>query len=83
MSTKLPSEPIVVGEFEKNSKDTIRVTLHQFNGTDLLSVRVFYKDKEGNLKPGKDGVSIKVEQFPLLARLLADAGGTLKELGLL
>ncbi|MEI7458924.1 MAG: transcriptional coactivator p15/PC4 family protein [Pirellula sp.] len=83
MSTKLPTEPIIVGEFEKNAKDTLRVTLHQFNGTDLISLRLFYKDKDGNLKPGKDGLSFKVEQFPFLARLLADAGITLKEHGLL
>ena len=46
-------------------------------------VKTLYKDKDGNLKPGKDGVSFKVDQFPQIARLLADAGGTLKELGLL
>jgi hypothetical protein len=83
MSTKLPTEPIIVGEFEKNAKDTLRVTLHQYNSTDLISLRLFYKDKDGNLKPGKDGLSLKVEQFPLLARLLADAGTVLKQNGLL
>lgn len=83
MPAKLPVEPIIVGEFEKNSKDSLRVTLHQFNGNDLISVRIFYRDKDGELKPGKDGFSLKIEQFPLLARLLADAGNQLKELGLL
>jgi hypothetical protein len=83
MSAKLPMEPIIVGEFEKNAKDTLRVTLHQYNGTDLISLRLFYKDKDGNLKPGKDGLSLKVEQFPLLARLLADAGAVLKDRELL
>ena len=82
MSSKLPIEPIIVGEFEKNSKDSVRVTLHQYNGTDLISVRIFYRDKDGELKPGKDGFSLKVEQFPLLARLLADAGKQLKDLEL-
>ncbi len=83
MSAKLPTEPIIVGEFEKNAKDTLRVTLHQYNGTDLISLRIFYKDKDGSLKPGRDGISLKVEQFPLLARLLADAGNMLKQQGLL
>ena len=83
MPAKLPVEPIIVGEFEKNSKDSLRVTLHQFNVNDLISVRIFYRDKDGELKPGKDGFSLKIEQFPLLARLLADAGNQLKELGLL
>ncbi len=83
MSAKLPTEPIIVGEFEKNAKDTLRVTLHQYNGTDLISLRLFYKDKDGNFKPGRDGISLKVEQFPLLARLLADAGAVLKDRDLL
>ena len=83
MPAKLPAEPIVVGEFEKNAKDTLRVTLSQYNGTDLISLRLYYKDKDGNLKPGKDGISLKVEQFPLLARILADAGSRLKDIGLL
>ena len=83
MTAKLPIEPIVVGEFEKNAKDVVRVTLNQYNGMDLINVRIFYRDKDGQLKPGKDGFSLKVDQFAQFARLLADAGNKLKELQLL
>ena len=83
MNAKLPAEPIVIGEFEKNSKDTLRISLNQFNGIDLISIRVFYRDKDGQLKPGKDGFSIKVDQFKQFAMLLADTGKKLKEFELL
>lgn len=83
MSALLPTEPHVVGEFEKNAKEVVRVTLQQYAGNDVVSIRAYYQDKEGNLKPGKDGLTIRVEQFARLASLLADAGKQLKELGLL
>jgi hypothetical protein len=79
----LPEEPIVIGEFEKNSKDTLKVSLQSYNGVDMVAIRVFYKDKDGNLKPGKHGVNIRVDQFPLFASILADAGKELKQRELL
>ena len=82
MSAVLPTEPFVVGEFEKNSKEVVRVTLHQYAGNDLIGIRAYYEDKSGEVKPGK-GINIRVEQFPHLASLLADAGAKLKEMGLL
>jgi len=83
MNSKLPTEPIVIGEFEKNSKDTVRVSLYQYHGVDLIDLRLFYKDaKDGVLKPGK-GLSIQVDHYKKLAMILADAGKKLKELELL
>ncbi len=82
MSAVLPTDPVVIGEFEKNSKEVVRVTLHQYAGNDLIGIRAYYHDKDGNLKPGK-GINVRVEQFPQLALLLADAGKKLKEIGLI
>ncbi|HUG71747.1 MAG TPA: transcriptional coactivator p15/PC4 family protein [Pirellulaceae bacterium] len=82
MNAVLPTEPHVVGEFEKNSKEVVRVTLHQYAGNDLVGIRAYYEDKDGNFKPGK-GINIRVEQFPHLASLLAEAGAKLKELKLI
>src|SRR5215207_564681 len=59
--------PPLSENLKKNSKDTVRVMLHQYQGLDLLGIRVFYRDKEtGDLKPGKDGLNIRVDQFPRL-----------------
>lgn len=83
MNPKLPQEPVVIGEFEKNSKEVVRVSLQQFAGNDVLHIRIFYRDSNGEWKPGRDGITIRAAQFPQLASLLSDAGRALKEIGVI
>ncbi len=80
MNPKLPLEPVVIGEFEKNSKEIFRVSLQNYAGNDVLNLRIFYRDSNGDWKPSKDGITIRATQFPQLASLLADAGKALREL---
>ena len=47
---------------EKNSRESIVVSETTHMGYDLVDVRVFYKDSEGELKPTRKGVSIHREQ---------------------
>lgn len=50
----------------------IRVTLRKFNGNDIIDIRKFYKDKQGELKPTKKGISLtRTTLYPLL-KILAD-----------
>lgn len=79
MNPKLPQEAVVIGEFEKNSKEVVRVSLQQYAGNDLLQIRSFYRDSNGDWKPGNNGISIRAEKFPQLAALLSEAGKALKE----
>lgn len=83
MSGKLPADPILVGEFQKNSREVVRVILENKYELNLLNIRAFYKDADsGEFKPGK-GIAIQVDQFGQLASVLAKAGQRLKELQLL
>ena len=47
---------------EKNSRESIVVSETTHMGYDLVDVRVFYKDSEGELKPTRKGVSLHREQ---------------------
>ncbi len=45
-------EPIVIAEFPKNKKETIRVSLTEYQGVKLLEIRSYYPTEDG-MKPGK------------------------------
>lgn len=47
---------------EKNSRESIVVSETTHMGYDLVDVRIFYKDSEGELKPTRKGVSLHREQ---------------------
>lgn len=47
----------------KNLREELRVTLNHYQGRDLLNIRVFY-DRDGELLPGKQGVSIRATALP-------------------
>ncbi|KAF2445957.1 PC4-domain-containing protein [Karstenula rhodostoma CBS 690.94] len=59
---------------------TRRVTVSDFKGQTLVSIREYYEDKEsGQMKPGKKGISLPIDQYnallaaaPLLETVLAE-----------
>lgn len=57
-----------------------RVTIQEFKGMTLVAIREFYGN-EGELKPGKSGINLKVEQFAELAKALPDIIEVLKTKG--
>ena len=66
-------EDILVGRFQKNAREEVRVTLHNYKGNDLLDIRAWYADPDGEFKPGKRGLSVRVEKLPILLDLLTEA----------
>ncbi|KAL1597138.1 hypothetical protein SLS60_008720 [Paraconiothyrium brasiliense] len=59
---------------------TRRVTVSDFKGQTLVSIREYYQDKEsGDMKPGKKGISLSIDQYnaflaaaPLLESVLTE-----------
>lgn len=66
------SKPIAT--IRKNSKQELRVSLDHFQGHDLINMRVWFEADDGDMRPGKQGVSIRTALLPELARALEDAG---------
>jgi hypothetical protein len=53
----------------KNQSEEVRVGLSEYNGHTLVSVRVFY-ERDGDMLPGKQGISMRVAAIPdLIERL--------------
>ena len=67
------TQPILIGEFPANARETARVTLENFKGHDLVCVRKWYPDEDGGLRPGRGGISVNVRHLPRLAELITAA----------
>jgi hypothetical protein len=63
---------IPTGRFQKNSREVIRAELRTFKGVQLADLRVMALANTVEL-PTKSGFSIRVEQLPELAELVARA----------
>src|SRR5689334_6976964 len=72
----MPEEPNVgriIGTISKNRKERVQVSLSEYRGFDMLTVRVWYLDDDQSWKPGKQGLALRVELLPQLTVLLHKA----------
>jgi hypothetical protein len=51
-----------IAQIEKNSRETLKVTLQTFKGYRLVAARVWVKNDSGET-PTKSGLNIRVEQL--------------------
>jgi hypothetical protein len=73
-----PSEGVVITTFEKNKKEEVRVSVEAFHGRKLINIRVYYKDDDGTMKPGKQGIAMAVDRYKDLAGAILELGQHLK-----
>ena len=73
-----------IAEFKKNSKgEKVRIALSEYNGHDLVDIRIFFEPKEGGeLKPTKKGICISVHKLADLINGLKLAGRTARDNGI-
>jgi hypothetical protein len=76
-------DPIVISEFQKNKTEDFRLSITEYQGHTLLDFRIFFKDKEGESKPTKKGITLNVKLFPELKQAILDAEKILTEKELL
>lgn len=50
-----------VAEIIKNSRECIRITLDEYQGHDLVNIRVWYDAGDGEMRPTKKGLAFKTE----------------------
>jgi hypothetical protein len=68
-----------LAEFSKNSRgETVRIGTSNYKGLDLIDVRVWYSDADGELKPSGKGFAVKREQFPDLLEAMVAAAEALQ-----
>jgi len=60
----------LIAEFQKNTRERVRVSLTEYGGYKLVDVRAFYEDAcTGEWKPGK-GLTLRRELLPNLKKAL-------------
>ena len=56
---------------KKNSRESIVISQTEFKGNDLVDMRIFFTNKDGDLSPTKKGVSIRLDKLDELVATLS------------
>jgi hypothetical protein len=62
-----------IADVPKNSREVVRVELSSFNGHELINFRVWYESGDGEMKPGRAGLALRVERLIDLQAAIAKA----------
>jgi hypothetical protein len=65
--------PTVYHEWKRSRGEVARLLVQEFNGEDLVHLRIFYLDEKGELKPTRHGLTIPYEQLKPLRKALRKA----------
>ena len=63
----------LVARIAKNPTEEVRLSLTSFRGHDLVDIRVFFQDEQGEWRPTKRGVSLSVDSFAELREAIVKA----------
>ena len=58
----------------------VLINFKEYNGVNLVDIRKHYKDKEGEIRPTRKGISLTESQFSSLVDVLASEKDTIKSL---
>jgi hypothetical protein len=78
----LPTFPHVIAEWDRNSREVVRVALDQYQGRYTINARVWFRADDDTLRPGKSGMTLSVKHLPAMADALGKALARAIELGL-
>jgi hypothetical protein len=64
-------EPIAI--IRKNAREELRVSVDEFRGHQLINLRVWFEGEDGQMRPGKQGLALRLELLPDLRAALEKA----------
>ena len=67
------SEPVIIAQWELNSRKSLRVELHEYRGTPLIGIRKWFAASGDAMAPGKHGINLSLKHLPRLAAAVNDA----------
>lgn len=65
--------PIIVAEWPRNSRELVRIALDRYNKCFTIDIRSWWRDPDGNWRPGRCGLTLAVKHLPALANGLVQA----------
>lgn len=74
---------VVVATIPKSRGEEIRVGINNYKGRSFLAVRVWFPGDGGEMRPGKNGINVAIEQAPAIAEAVAQAVEAARRDGLL
>ena len=63
----LPDLPITLAEWPRNSREMVRVRIDLYGGQVVVDCRSWWRNADGELRPGKGGLTLSVRHLPALA----------------
>ncbi len=63
--------PLIIAEWPRNTRETIRVTLDQYQGHSTVDIRSWYSDSGGTAKPSNKGLTLGVSHLERLSDSLS------------
>lgn len=66
-------DDIIIARIAKNGREQVRVALTEFKGHALVSIRVWFRNDYGQMKPGKSGIALRLDLIPDLVKALKDS----------
>ena len=70
----------VIATIPKNASEVVKVELTEFNGHDLVGIRVWTKDTD---RPTQKGITVTVAMLPAILAALATAEAKARTAGLI
>ncbi len=64
---------MLIGKFNKNTQEMMRVSIEEFKNKKYLDIRTYYLNDENEWKPTKKGVTVSLELIPELSKLIQKA----------
>lgn len=64
----------LIKDIDKGKGEVIRVEISEYKGKKYLNLRVWYTDKEGELKPTQKGIAVAPELYEELKEAVLQAG---------
>jgi hypothetical protein len=77
------TSPLIVAQWPRNIRDTVMVRIDHFNGRAVIDIRTWWTSNDGELKPGRSGITMSLHHLPSLALALVKAQAAATEMGLL
>lgn len=59
---------------ERAKGECLRVMISEYKGKKLLNIRIWYTDKEGELKPTQKGITLSPEDYDAFKKGIEEAG---------
>jgi hypothetical protein len=60
-------------EIERNSHEVLRMRIDEFNGRTVVDLRSWFRAADGELKPGRTGLTLSVRHLEKLAEGFGEA----------